>query len=227
MTAANEAPARTYISTIGDVREVALRGTADLAYWRDRLRPERLTPFDENGRASLLVTGIEAKFRGIPFRELSISLQVSEDSATPSRAYLAYAFNSSRLLALAERVFFQTPYHWARLTVDESAPAQLGIALGNRDLFAARMGRHRPPSRREAAVFDGPIYLPGGRHVFYARLSGPADVYPFHAADSASIVPNAEAPIFTDLLESGFAGTEWLARTGAIHSRSKTYRRES
>jgi hypothetical protein len=225
MTAANESPARPFISTIRDVREVALRGTADLAYWRDRLRPEGLTPFDENGRASLLLTGIAAKFRGIPFRELSISLQVSDDGATPSGAYLAYAFNSSRLLALAERVFFQTPYHRARLTVDEKAPAQLGIALGNHDLFAARMGWHRPPSRREAVVFDGPIFLTGGQHVFYARLSGPADVYPFQPEDSASIVPNAKAPIFADLLESGFAGVEWLARAGAVHARSRTYRR--
>jgi hypothetical protein len=225
MTAVNEAPARAYISTIRDVREVALRGTADLAYWRDRLRPEGLTPFDENGRASLLLTGIEAKFRGIPFRELSISLQVSEDGATPSGAFLAYAFNSSRLLALAERVFFQTPYHRARLTVDEKTPARLGIALGNNTLFAARMDSPRPPSRREAVLFDGPIYLPGSRHVFYARLSGPADVYPFQPEDSASIVPNAKAPIFAGLLESGFKGTEWLARAGAVHARSRTYRR--
>ena len=98
----NSSSERTYISTITDVREVALAGTADLAYWRERLRGEGLAPLDDDGRASLLLTAIESKFRGIPFRELSISVLLPGGGA-----FLAHAFNSSRLLAFAERMDMQ------------------------------------------------------------------------------------------------------------------------
>ena len=73
-----------YISTITDVREVTLRGTADLVYWRDCLQREGLAPYDEDGRAALLVTAIESKFRGIPFREMKL--------AVLRRRYLTHRF---------------------------------------------------------------------------------------------------------------------------------------
>jgi hypothetical protein len=219
---------RSYISTITDVREVALAGTANLAYWRDLLRPEALVPFEDDGRASLLLTAIESKFRGIAFRELSISVLVSDDGgATAAGAFLAHAYNSSRLLALAERAFFQTPYHLARLTVDERLPARIGVARNGVERFEARMGLERPPARREDLVFNGPIYLPGGRKVFFARLSGMAGVFPFDVTDTLNINSGSSEPIFHRLLESGFAGKEWLVRSGAVHARTKTYRREN
>ncbi|RIK14702.1 MAG: hypothetical protein DCC51_15530, partial [Anaerolineae bacterium] len=115
-----------YISTITGVREVALTGTADLASWSARLRAMNLVPYNDNGRASLLLTAIEARFRGIPFREMSISVVVSDDGgANVGGAYLAHAFNSSRLLAFAERAFFRTPYHLAVLTATEQLPARI------------------------------------------------------------------------------------------------------
>lgn len=209
-----------YISTITNVREVALMGTADLDYWRERLRAEGLVPLDDGGRASLLLTAIESKFRGIPFRELSISVLLQSGGA-----FLARAYNSSRLLAFAERVFFQTPYHLAGLRVDERPPARMGVMRNGRELFAARMGNERPPARREDAVFDGPIYLPGGKQVFFARLSGVAGAFPFDASDVVMIAPDSPEPIFNRLLASGFAGKEWLVRAGAVHARTKTHER--
>ena len=214
--------ARDYISTISDVREVALAGVADLDYWCDYLRPEALVPFEDDGRASLLLTGIESKFRGIPFRELSVSVLVEGGGA-----YLAQAFNSSRLLAFAERVFFQTPYRLAGLGVDEHLPARMEVARGGHTLFEARMGSQRPPARREDPVFEGPIYLPGSRKVFFARLSGAAGIYPFDPTDRVTIASGSSGTLFTQLLESGFAGVEWLVRAGAVHARSKTYNRDS
>lgn len=218
--------ARDYITTITGVREVVLVGTAELAYWREQLRRERLAPFDNNGRAALQLAAIDSKFRGIPFRELSISVLVSEDGgATAGGAYLIHAYNSSRLLALAERVFFQTPYHLAHLTVEERIPARIEVARGGRAQFAARMGSERPPARREDVLFDGPIYLPGGANVFYARLSGAADVFPIETTDVVTTAADSAEPAFERLLASGFAGTEWLVRPVAAHARTKTYSR--
>lgn len=214
------APNISYISTITGVREVGLRGTADLAYWRKQLQAERLAPLDENGRASLLLTAIESKFRGIPFRELSISVLLADGGA-----FLAHAFNSSRLLALAERAFFQTPYHLAELTIDEQYPARMGAAQAGRSLFQASMGDRRPPESEKDVVVDGPIFLPGGQKVFYARLSGMGDIFTYQASDSVTFAAGGSESIFDRLGESGFTGQEWLVRAGAVHARSKTYKR--
>ncbi len=213
--------ATNYISTITGVREVALTGAADLAYWREQLRPARLSPFDDNGRASLLLTAIDANFRGIPFRELSIAVRLQDGAA-----YLVQAFNSSRLLALAERLFFQTPYHLADLAVDERPPASFTLSLDGGALFSARMGTNSTPALRDDALWQGAIYLLGGDKLFYARLSGAAAIYPFAAADDVTIAPPAGENIFRQLAESGFVGVEWLARAGAVHARSRTFRRE-
>lgn len=210
----------TYISTITDVREVALIGTADLDYWRERLRNEGLEPFDDDGHASLLLTAIGSKFRGIPFRELSISVLVGDGSA----AFLAYAFNSSRLLAFAERTFFQTPYEPAGLTVDERVPAQMSVSVGRRTVFSARMAGQGAPGREADALFEGPIYLPGGHSVFYARLSGAGHIYRFDPADTVTINSDGNHAIFDQLIESDFRGKEWLARDGAVHARSRTFK---
>ncbi|MBP9500694.1 MAG: hypothetical protein KBF17_00890 [Candidatus Promineofilum sp.] len=211
----------TYISTISNVREVALRGTADLAFWRERLHPLHIAPHDDNGRAALLLTSIEADFHGIPFRELSISVVVAGGGG----AFLAHAFNSSRLLAFAERLFFQTPYHLAELTIDERVPARMAVSTGGHTPFSARMGQEAAGRRPVDETIEGPIYLPDGKHVFHARLSGAGFVYPFTTADILEIHPATSAPIFSQLLESGFIGQEWLVRAGAVHARSKTYSR--
>ncbi len=210
-----------YISTIIGVREVSLAGTADLDYWRDELRGAGLAPYDDDGRAALMLSAIDARFRGIPFRELSISVRVGGGE----EAYLAHAFNSSRALAFAERVFFQTPYQLAGLTVSERPPAHMAVSSGGRTWFGARMAAAATPARREEPLWEGAIYLPGGEKVFYARLSGAADIYPFSAQDEISIQPRPDAPIFSQLIASGFAGREWMVRRGAVHARSRTYPR--
>ena len=218
---------KPFISTITGVREVALAATAGLGYWRDKLRDEGLVPYEDRGRASLLLTAIASRFRGIPFRELSISVLVSNDGGvTPAGAYLAYAYNSSRSLAFAERVFFQTPYHRAALTLDERIPAQMGLSRGERVLFNARMSDRAASGRQEDALFDGPIYLPGGRQVFYARLSGRGQLYDFDSSDQMTIERGPDDPVFGQLIDSEIKGKSWLVRAGAFHARSKTYRRD-
>jgi len=47
------------------VREVSLLGTADLAFWKDRLIKEELLPVDCDGRAKLLIVAADSKFMGV------------------------------------------------------------------------------------------------------------------------------------------------------------------
>lgn len=219
MTQGSAPPA--YITTITDVREVALQAAADLAYWRERLRGENLTPFDDGGRAALLLTAIESKFRGILFRELSISVLVGDGRS----AFLAHAFSSSRLLAFAERTLFRTPYQTAQIEMDERIPARMAATLNGTTVFSARMGPRNGPGEPADELFEGPIYLPGGRKVFYARLSGAGRRYPFGADDVDDMIdirPTPAAPILAHLSASNCVGRAWFVRAGAVHARSNT-----
>ena len=83
------------------------------------------------------------------------------------------------------------------------------------------------PPLHEAQEWQGRIYLPPRgprRELFYARLAGPTDVYPFGAADTLTIRPRPGDDVLGCLVESGFAGREWRVRAEAVHARSRTYR---
>lgn len=212
-----------YIAVIAPVREVILAGAADLAFWRERLRPEGLRPAEEDGRAALLITTMASKFNGIPFREFTISMPVMGEGA-----FLVYAYNSSRLLGFAERRLFRTPYFHAAIEVRERPPAQVRVSRGGKTAFAARLGDGAAGTSRDER-FEGPIYLPGDGHgpgeMFQARLEGRVDAYPFDATrDTLAIDPTA-APVFELLVASGFAAQEWRLRGDAVHSRTRTYPR--
>lgn len=215
-----------YTAVISPVRETILIGAADLACWRGYLRPERLEPFEEGDRASLLVTAMESKFNGIPFRELTFSVRVGDGNAV----YLAHAFNSSRLLGFAERTLFRTPYAYGPVELRDGARGLVRAGEGASAAFEARMGADAAPSARRDEVYEGPIYLPGnGREpgeMFYARLEGEAAIYPFDPARDGVVIRPEAAPVFRQLAESGFTGVEWRLRENAVHSRSKTYRRD-
>src|SRR5262249_42901621 len=91
-----------YVAELAHVREVSLLGTADLAFWTDRLRNEGLVPTERDGKAQVLIVAAEAKFLGLRFSELSLSVLVSQPREDSLRdgAYLAHAFNSRRFFAL-------------------------------------------------------------------------------------------------------------------------------
>src|SRR5262245_27736743 len=105
-------PPIKWVAELAQVREVSLLGTADLAFWKDRLRKESLVPAEKDGKAQLLIVAADSKFMGFRFRELSFSVLVSrpEEGLPRAAAFLVHAFNSSRLFAFSERVFFSTPY---------------------------------------------------------------------------------------------------------------------
>lgn len=219
------ASAAPWAAVIAPVREVILAGTADLAYWREQLRPEGLRPAEVEGRAALLVTAMSAKFNGLPFREWTVAVQVVEGDG----AFLVQAFNSSRLLGWAERRLFRTPYSHAAIELGERAPAHLRVAPGATTALAARMGPGAAGEQRHE-IFAGPIYLPGdgrGRgEMFTARLEGTATIIPFDPARDMLTIDPAGGAVFSHLAASGFRVREWRLRDAATHARSRTAARD-
>lgn len=220
---------------IAHVREVGLHGTADLGFWRERLRPDHLVPAERNGKARLLVSGTDARFKGIRFRELTVTVEVlRHDGATgPDGAFLVHAYNSIRFFAWVERTWFATPYYHGQVRVGATTPVFIELTEGGGTLFRAAMSAMsgREPVRSGPDEWAGPVFLPRRRpntpyRVFFARLSGDTRVYPFLSGqDVFSLPPEGGPPVFQLLRESGFTGTEWVIRDDATHTKSKTVRR--
>ena len=214
-----------FVATITPVRELILAGTADLAYWRTRLAAVGLFPHDAGGRAALTLSAIAGRFRGLPFREFSVGVVAGEEEGRDDSVYLVGAFNSSRLLAWAERTFFRTPYEPAEIRLNETPPAGFTVSVAGQVVCGATMAAATPP-RHEPQEWQGRIYLPprgARRELFYARLAGPTDVYAFGAADTLTIQPRPGDDVLGCVVESGFAGLEWRVRAAAVHARSRTY----
>jgi hypothetical protein len=222
-------PDLAYIATIAPVREVILAGTADLAYWQKRLAPLGLFPHDDGGRAAVTISAIAGRFRGLPFREVSVAVVAGEqDDGRADAIYLIGAFNSSRPLAWSERTFFRTPYQLAGIRLSQSPAVGAAVTVAGQVVYRAeKRAAPAEPLRREAQEWQGRIYLPPNgarRELFYARLAGPTEVYPFDAADTLTIQPRGDG-VWQWLVESGFGGQEWRVRAAAVHARSRTIRR--
>jgi hypothetical protein len=220
-----------YISTIKNVREIALSGTADLTFWQAKLRPQGLIPFAIDGNAALVITATKAKFMGIGFKEVAIAVAVAapDDPAVQRGQYLAYAFNSSRLLAFAERLFFQTPYYPAEIEVEDHT-ASITVRDQASVIFKAAIAESTARERRENSVWEGKLFLPRdaakptipGKY-FVARLAGETDIYPASAADTLVLKPPQPDHICQELIESGFTANEWRTRSNAVHARSASF----
>jgi hypothetical protein len=240
-----------YVAEPKHVREVSLRGSADLDFWTTRLKPYNLLPVSQAGRAQLLIIGAEMSYMGIRFTEISFAILVSApERPGQSAVYLRAAFNSSKLVTWSERVFFHTPYRNAKCHVLISKPASISISLAGRCLFDAQMGGEEPNSPRSPARFgvegwEVPIFLPLSRGccrgsmnsksrvkrrrnglVYFGKVRGETAVYSFaKGLDRVSIAPTLHARAFLDLIDSGFRGEEWSIRPDACHGRSKTFAR--
>ena len=227
---ANEHRQPEYITTIQNVKETALFGTADLDFWRARLKREDLFPFNVNGKAQITMNATQLKWNGMPFRELVISIAVCKrtDENTPDAAYLIHAYNSSRLLAFAERAFFQTPYYGGKIETSEHIPAFIAFDDSDGGILRAQMAGEHPRLRGEDEMLEGAIYLPttGTQtgNVFFAKLGGYTEAYSFiPGTDKIEMKPSQQSPVFEWLVESQFAPQEWRLRNNATHARTKTY----
>jgi hypothetical protein len=231
-----------YVAELSHVREVTLLGTADLAYWAERLTREDLTPIERDGFAQVMIIAADSKHMGVKFREVSFSILASgrHDERTQKGAYLLQAFNSCRFFAFCERVFFSTPYAHADVLVSAAFPPRVQIGRRGRATFHTELkpndatAPHQPPGWGEHAWL-GPVFLPAStrhrdgkrphRRMFFARLIGHTFVYDFREdRDSMSITPDGVEAIHS-LVESHFTPREWLVRPDAAHAKSKTYHR--
>lgn len=220
-----------YAAQIKHVREVALHGTADLAFWSAILQPAALQPYNAQGKAELVISATSLSWKGFRFRELIVIVAIGADG-DPARHggfYLAHAFNSSPLLAYAERIFFKTPYYHGQIQVQEQAPALIELGDQEQVHFKAKMGQPQAPAVSRYEEWNGWVFLPrkttkNPGHKFFVSLSGEQQIYPFSSA-SDQIAIKAEHDIFRWLIDSNFAATEWRVRSNAEHAKSKTYLR--
>ena len=218
-----------YVANLYNVREVTLHGTADLSFWRAVLEKEGLLPYHEAGEAVLLLSAIEAKWRGFRFKEFVIGVGVcnTEDGASLDGYYLPRAFNSSKLLTFSERVFFKTPYLRGDIRLQNRIPAFIKLQDRTEVLLHAEMSMPDTPPIVEYLEWRGPIFLPNKRGKFFAILAGEAEMYPFSSeVDTFDIRPSADHEIFQQLIESNFTGSVWALRSKSRHAKSKTYSRD-
>jgi hypothetical protein len=229
-----------WAAELAHVREVSLLGTADLAFWRDRLLKEDLSPAERDGQAQLMIVAADARFRGVRFRELSFSVLIcpQEKGSRQDGAYLVRAFNSCRFFAFCERMFFATPYYHGDVRVSASSPTSIHLLKKGDVAFGAEMradtsGPGREPSRRGEDGWEGPVFLPASRRgkgrqgdLFFARIRGRTQTYPFlPAQDAVTLRPTPDSAVLQALLDSQFVAKEWAVREDAIHAKSKTYKR--
>jgi hypothetical protein len=238
-----------YVAELTGVREVSLLGTADLGFWKDALAPESLVAAERDGRAQVMIIAADARFRGIGFREVSFSVLVAPPGDVPGdvagdvpgrdAAYLVAAFNSRRLFALSERVFFSTPYRHADIDVSPAPPVSIRIRRRGEVLFEARRSDAVVPagnvvdgSGEPANGWEGPVFVPSDRRsatgrgrYFIARIGGDARRRAFAGEDSVAIAPSGDDGVFKALRDSEFVAREWSVRADATHAKSKTYKR--
>jgi hypothetical protein len=224
-----------YVAEVDNVHEVSLRGQALVDPWKTEFAALGLQPALSNDRVPIILSATSAKFRGMRFREFSISILAREVDTGTEGWYLAHAFNSSRFFAWVERTMFATPYYFGAIEVKAMAPARVNVSAGNGGISVSMAsdtaGRH--PIRSGPESWAGPLFLPtrtktsaAPSNWFYARLSGNADVYAFAPGkDEVKIAPAPQWPALAQLAAADFQGTEWLLRTSAVHAKSRTYQR--
>jgi hypothetical protein len=239
-----------WVAELAHVLEVSLLGTADLAFWKERLQAEKLCPAERDGQAQVLISAADAKYWGKRFREVSFSVLVSPPNASPpsvsphselnqqNAAFLVGAYNSLRMFAFVERAFFSTPYNYGDVRVSAALPAFIHLVLNGKTLFRAEMAADGDGPRREPAShgedgWQGPVFLPEKNRgkcrpgkLFFTRIRGQTSVYPLLLAqDLVAIEPSSESEVLQALQDSHFVLREWLVRPDAAHAKSKTYKR--
>jgi hypothetical protein len=222
-----------FIADVKHVKEVILVCDADLAFWREQLKPTGLFPYNCDGKAEIQISATDLRWMVSHTNEFTVSIVVSETAQahTQDGSYLIYAFNSSGLFAFIERTFFNTPYYPAYIQIDEKVPAHIQLSESSSLIFNAQMGRSLDPARSQSEMWQGKIFLPNSKgaistkhRYFIARLGGDTQAFTYSAStDTLEITPSKKHPVFDWLLDSNLTGKEWRLRQDATHSRSATF----
>lgn len=212
-------------AVVQDVQEVSLLGSADLAFWEEHLRAEGLRPAVHQGQARITVVATAARFKGVPFRELAITVAVAgEDEA----GFLVHAFNTSRFFAFIERTCFKTPYYPGQVELGTETSAAFSASRDGQVLLRAEALPDAGQSQADWLPdrWEGRVHLPrrhGADWCFHAEMSGPSRRFAFDPEYDTLAISRADGvPVLGWLLESGFRGSEWLLRRHAVHAKSKT-----
>lgn len=226
-----------WAAQLRDVRDVTVRGLADLKCWTAYLGRYGLTPAERDGNAEIIIIGGVGRFRGVAFRELSFAIVLSAEHCLNGQeaAFLIHSYNSCRFFAFCERVFFSTPYSHADVTLSTSCPASMKVDIGTEGVFEITMGsaesNMKKPMFCGAEDWEEAVYLPfdfdkkaSAGKVFFSRVQGDAQKYLFDSpSDKFSIKPTTDTDVLAMLVESQFRPYEWITRQSATHSKSKTY----
>lgn len=209
-----------YMTVIHPVLEVTLLGNADYAIWQPILQAEGFHPLHTT-TIPVIISGTQARYMGVTFRELSISLGIDDE-----RFLLIYAFNSNRFFAWTERNLFRTPYYHAKLVVNSH---HIAIHQGKNRLFEATLPTDAQIVEQSDEDYQRVICLPKSLrknanmpHYFHARLAGDTQHYVPHSAH-ISFVDETSNAILSRLSESQFEIADWSVRIQAHHSKSKTF----
>jgi hypothetical protein len=227
-----------WAAKLSGVRELTIQGTANLDYWSQQLAQTGLRPQELNGNAQILIISAAARFMGLHFSEMSISVVTAnpQPNSNDESVYLVHAFNSRRFFAFCERALFHTPYQFGSVDVTTTSAPSLVLTVAGKYLFHAAMNgknSHAPirePINSKPDGWEGIVHLPSARagkrkpRHFFARLGGHTNVYAFDTNDDTCMIERDEHfPVFAALIESQFSPTQWIVRAAASHAKSKTY----
>ena len=154
-----------YIAEVRNSREVTLYGTADLGYWKQKLRPEKLVPVEQNGHARLMISAVASCWLGVRFSEFLIAVESqplpqTATSCASQGMYLLTAFNTSRAFAFMEQRYFQTPYTYGNVEVQCGPQPSIQLRQRTDEMVWATQTTPRAEAPKVHEHWEGVIYLP-------------------------------------------------------------------
>lgn len=214
-----------YVTVVEPVLEVSLVCQGESAPWHQPLAAEGMTLPPEQEKVELILSGVETRYMGVKFRELSISLRLDEE-----RVFLVHAFNSNPLFAWAERTVFRTPYYHGALTV---TPRQIRLMDKGQPLLEATLPPTATATHNLEEVNNWQIVLPAAlrkqpdkAHYFKARLEGATQYFALTPQNPSFQMNAALPPSLHPLRASNLIIEKWLVRERARHSKSETLTQE-
>lgn len=218
-----------YIAQLKNVRELVLMGEADLSWWREHLADEELEPTELDGRAQVFLTGLDTKWMGLPFRDVSVAVAAHRsDGSDEAGLFFARAFNASRFFAGVERRWFDLPYSYCsdlHVELAESGTICLGRQSGAD--VVAEMDRREDGGEAQEMEFTGPLFLPRGRNRsrwLMVQIRGMTSTIDFDPErDRFEVGSDCVDPVIAGLIASDFCPIQWHVRRSSTHARTKTF----